>query len=69
MFMTDFKIRSAELIYRMEKDIDTGERLYHLGFGGVNTCDETDGRAIVINSNGEYTLASELPRECAIISV
>ena len=69
MFMTDFKIRSAELLYRMEKDIVTGERLYHLGFGGVNTCDETDGRAVVINSDGEYTLASELPRECAIISV
>lgn len=69
MFMTDFKIRSAELLYRMEKDRETGARLYHLGFGGVNTCDEADGKAIVISDSGEYTLASELPRECAIIKI
>lgn len=69
LIMTEFKIRSAELLYRMEKDRQTGERLYHLGFGGLNTCGEADGKAIVINGDGGYTLASVLPNECAIIKV
>ena len=69
LIMTEFKIRSAELLYRMEKDRATGERLYHIGFGGLNTCGEPDGKAIVIDDNGDYTLASELPAECAIIKL
>lgn len=68
MLMTEFKIRSAELLYRMEKDRATGERMYHLGFGGVNTCAEADGKAVVIREDGSYELASELPRECAVIT-
>lgn len=68
MIMTEFKIRSAELLYRMEKDRATGERVYHLGFGGVNTCAEADGKAVVIREDGSYEMASELPRECAVIA-
>ena len=69
LFMTEFKIRSAELLYAMKKDVITGSKVYHLGFGGINTCGYQDGKAIVINDDGEYTLASELPRECAIIEL
>lgn len=67
--MTEFKIRSAELLYRMEKDRATGERQYHLGFGGVNTCGDADGKAVVISEDGSYEMASSLPRECAIIKI
>lgn len=69
MIMTEFKIRSAELLYRMEKDRATGARIYHVGFGGEDTCDKVDGRAVVINEDGSYELASELPKECAIIKL
>lgn len=69
LIMTEFKIRSAELLYRMEKDRQTGERTYHIGFGGLNTCGEADGKAIIVNNDGDYTLASELPAECAIIKL
>lgn len=69
VIMTELKIRSAELLYRMEKDRVTGERQYHLGFGGVNTCGDADGKAVVISEDGSYEMASSLPRECAIIKI
>lgn len=69
MIMTEFKIRSAELLYRMEKDRATGARVYHVGFGGEDTCGDANGRAVQVNEDGSYELASELPKECAIIKI
>lgn len=69
MIMTEFKIRSADLLYRMEKDRATGERLYHIGFGGEDTCGKIDSRVVEVREDGRYELASVLPKECAIIKI
>lgn len=65
IIMTEFKIRSAKLLFHTDKDQDT----HYVGFGGINTCGELDHRVIAIDNNGDYTLTSELPGECAIIII
>lgn len=69
MFMTELKIRSSHLLYRMERDRSTLETVFALGFGGVNTCGEIDGRCIVIDPTGSYKLMSELPIDYAMIKL
>lgn len=66
VIMTEFKIRSAELLYRMERDRAADARTYHIGFGGQDTRGIVDSRVIEITEDGSYTLASVLPRDCAI---
>ena len=68
-YLWEATFKDGHIIRQPLNDRETGARPYHIGFGGMNTCDEADGRAIVINDEGEYTLASELPRECAIIKL
>lgn len=53
MVMTDYKIRSAQLVF-IPDEITTV-----LGFGGVNTCDQHDGKWVMIDSTGRYKLASQ----------
>lgn len=55
MFMTEFKIRSARLMFHRD---DNG---YNLGFGGINTCGDMDGKYIKIHRDGSYEVSSELP--------
>lgn len=69
MLMTELKIRSAELIYLREHDRATGDITHTLGFGGINTCDKPDGKAIIISSDGSWTLATALEPECAMMSL
>ena len=58
--MTEFKIRSAQLIYRREEDKADGSIIFMLGFGGVNTCGQVDGRCISINSDGIWESIAEI---------
>lgn len=67
--MTEMKIRSAQLLYRSEHNRATGQTEYQLGFGGVNTRGEVDGKYIVIDIAGNYRLVSDLSVERDIISV
>lgn len=67
--MTEMKIRSAQLLYRSEHNRATGQTEYQLGFGGVNTRGEVDGKYIAIDIAGNYRLISDLSVERDIISV
>ncbi len=67
--MTEMKIRSAHLLYRSEYNRATGQTEYQLGFGGVNTLGEVDGKYIVIDIDGNYRLVSDLSVEHDIINV
>ena len=67
--MTEFKIRSAELIYLREHDRESGAVTHTLGFGGINTCDEPDGKQIIVTSDGSWTLATALESDCAMINI
>lgn len=69
MLMTEFKIRSAELIYMREHDKVLDTIAYTIGFGGINTCDKMDGRRVIVASDGSWTLARDLQPSCAMISV
>jgi hypothetical protein len=50
ILMTEYKIRSAALLY------STYRGLYHLGFGGINTCGELDGKFVLIQGD-QYMIA------------
>lgn len=52
MIMTEFKIRSAHLVFIPE------DMMAVLGFCGVNTCDAYDGKWLLIKDDGTYELAS-----------
>ncbi|ATW62251.1 hypothetical protein CQ476_50 [TM7 phage DolZOral124_53_65] len=65
MFMTEFKIRSAELVYRAERE--AGQCVHYLGFHGLNTCGNPDGRVIIVLPDGTYTSASGSASEHAIM--
>lgn len=67
--MTELKIRSAQLLYRSERDRATGETEYHVGFGGVNTRGDVDGKYIAIDIAGNYRLISELSMAHDMINV
>lgn len=65
--MTEFKIRSSRLIYCRESN--GNEVTYLLGFGGMNTCGDDDGKAIIINDDGSWKLVSEMPTRHASMVV
>lgn len=67
--MTEFKIRSAQLIYQREEDKADGSIIFMLGFGGVNTCGDVDGRCIIIDENGNWKLMAGIPVKCAMIKI
>lgn len=69
MFMTELKIRSSHLLYHMERDRLTQQAVFSLGFGGINTCGEIDGKCIIINPDGSYKSLSELPIDYAMIKI
>lgn len=58
ILMTEFKIRSAQLIYQRERDIATDERTYLIGFGGVDSVGKMNGRAVEIGNDGRYKVVS-----------
>ena len=53
IIMTEFKIRSAHLVFIPDNMTAV------LGFCGINTCNEYDGKWLLINDDGTYELASE----------
>lgn len=57
--MTEMKIRSAQLLYRSERDRATGATEFFVGFGGTNTRGDIDGKCIAINTDGSYRLISD----------
>lgn len=67
--MTEMKIRSAHLLYRMERDRATQQAVFHLGFGGINTAGKIDGKCLAINTDGSYKTMSELPIDYAMIKI
>lgn len=69
MFMTELKIRSAHLLYHMERDKPTQLAIFRLGFGGINTINEIDGRCLEIYPDGSYKLMGELPIDYAMIKI
>lgn len=69
ILMTEFKIRSAELIYLREHDRESGAITHTLGFGGINTCDKPDGKQIIVASDGSWTLATALEPEYDMMSL
>ena len=69
MLMTEFKIRSAQLLYRREFDRATRQTIYLLGFGGINTCGEMDGKCIEIADDGSYKMASGSLAEHAMMKI
>ncbi len=62
-FMTEMKIRSAHLLYQRVKDV------FAVGFGGINTINEIDGRCLEIYPDGTYKLMGELPIDYAMIKI
>jgi len=68
MFMTEFKIRSSELIYYREYDRINNLITHTIGFGGINTIDKLDGRQVVVMEDGSWRTAKGAPDKCAIIS-
>jgi hypothetical protein len=52
MSMTEYKIRSAELLYKRTRNDLTGDETYQIGFGGANTCDKMDGKIVEISGDG-----------------
>lgn len=58
--MTEFKIRSAQLVYQREEDKADGSVVFIIGFGGINTCGVVDGRCISINNTGEWESIAEI---------
>lgn len=69
LIMTEMKIRSAHLLYRMVRDRETQVALFALGFGGINTCGDIDGKCIMIAPDGSYKLMGELPIDYAMIKL
>jgi len=69
MYMTEFKIRSAELIYMREHNKQENVITHTLGFSGINTCDKRDGKQVVVAEGGSWSLATVLEHDCAMISV
>lgn len=69
LIMTEMKIRSAHLLYRMVRDRETQAALFALGFGGINTCGDIDGKCIMIAPDGSYKLMGELPIDYAMIKL
>ncbi len=69
MFMTGLKIRSSHLLYHMERDRATMQSVFRLGFGGINTINEIDGRCLEIYPDGTYKLMGELPIDYAMIKI
>ena len=69
MFMTELKIRSSHLLYHMERDHATQLAIFRLGFGGINTCNEIDGKCLEIYPDGSYKLMGELPIDYAMIKL
>lgn len=64
-FMTEMKIRSAHLLYQHNKIA----RTFHIGFGGVNTAGQIDGKCLTIYPDGSYETLSELPIDYAMIKI
>lgn len=67
--MTEMKIRSAHLLYHMERDRATQQTVFALGFGGINTLDEIDGKCIQINMDGSYNSMEVVPINYAMIKI
>ena len=69
MLMTEFKLRSAHIVYRREEELPS-HRVYHvLGFAGIDTTDQFAGRAIEIDQYGFYKTLTDIPREHAIMKL
>ena len=68
-WMTEMKIRSAHLLYSMQRDSFADVTQFSIGFGGVNTLDEIDGKCLVIEGDGSYKLMAELPIDYAMIKI
>ena len=67
--MTEFKIRSAQLIYQREEDKCDGSIIFTLGFGGINTCGTVDGRCLTIDENASWKLMDGIPVKYAMITI
>ena len=52
-----------------EHDRESGAVTHTLGFGGINTCDEPDGKQIIVASDGSWTLATALEPEYDMMSL
>ena len=67
--MTEMKIRSAHLLYHREYDRATATNVFSLGFGGINTLDEIDGKCLQINDDGSYNSLGVVPIGYAMIKI
>lgn len=67
--MTEFKIRSAQLIYQREEDKNDGSIIFMLGFGGINTCGTVDGRCIILDQEANWKLMDGIPVKYAMIKI
>ena len=63
--MTEHKIRSAHLLYQHNRATGT----FHVGFGGINTCGDIDGKCLIIQADGSYKTMAELPIDYAMIKI
>lgn len=59
MLMTNYKLRSANLLYNRELD-DNGLPWITVGFGGINTMGMLDARAIRISPRGTYRIIKDI---------
>jgi integrase len=67
--MTEFKIRSAQLVYRREEDKCDGSIIFIIGFGGINTCGIVDGKCISINNVGDWESIAEITDSCVMMKI
>jgi len=63
ILMTDYKIRSSRPIYSRIQGV------YCLGFEGINTCGDLDGKAVAVLANGNYIPLSYATPGRAIIKI
>ena len=63
ILMTDYKIRSSRPIYSRIQGVCC------LGFEGINTCGDLDGKAVAVLANGDYIPLSYATPDRAIIKV
>lgn len=69
MYMTEAKIRSAGVLYRRIYDRETELTTYAIGFGGINSYGQPDGKMLIIDPAGNYKLASHTEFKDVIIRV
>lgn len=67
MLMTEFKMRSAQLIYQKERDHLTDRLLFWIGFGGLDSRGVPGGRCISVLPDGSYKLAEVSAAQHAMI--